>query len=209
VKCALADLKKYTPIRAIKAKLLNIICANMQHMLQKRNDFEIIENLLSGAKHIRQISQKTQLSPSTVMRILRSLENEGIVDFRVEGKNKTYYLKDTPEAETYKNIAESYRLLKTLQNPKLRRIIKTLTNMTHGELIVLFGSYANNTAREDSDIDVYVETRSKELQKNLKGLSEKLSIKIGKIDKDTYLANEIIKNHVIIQNTQRFYQIIK
>jgi len=181
----------------------------MQHMLQKRNDFEIIECLLFQAKHIRYIGQKTKLNPSTVMRTLRNLENKGVVDFKREGRNKIYYLKDTPEARTYKYITEHYKLLKTLQNPKLRRIIKALTTISHGELIILFGSYANNTSKEESDIDIYVETESRELQKNMQNISEKLSIKIGKIDKENALTSEIIKNHVIIQNTERFYNVIE
>ncbi len=45
-------------------------------MLQKRNEFEIIEILRKKQNHIREIANSLNLVPSTVMRIMKKLETE-------------------------------------------------------------------------------------------------------------------------------------
>ena len=178
-------------------------------MLQKRNDLEIIEVLRKGPSHIREIGEKLDIIPSTVMRTIKRLEEDKVVDFKKTGKNKTYFLKDTIEAQSYLFMAEHYKLMKVSQNPKLRRLVNQLKNQTSGELIVLFGSQAKGSATKTSDVDVYVETSSPKLRTKLRELSSELSIKIGKLSKDDLLSKEIIKNHIIIQNVERFYRIIQ
>ncbi|MBW2983441.1 nucleotidyltransferase domain-containing protein [Candidatus Woesearchaeota archaeon] len=175
-------------------------------MLRKRNDFEIIEALRKGPKHIRHISEATGIIPSTVTRTMRRLEEEGAVDFIHEGKNKIYSLKQTPEGQLYLYMTEHYKLLKLLQDAQLRRIARQLQEHTSGELIMLFGSHAKGTANSKSDIDIFVETDDRALKTRLSSLSEKLGIKIGKLQKENPLTQEIIKHHVIIQNTERFYR---
>ena len=178
-------------------------------MLQKRNDLEIIELLRREPNHIRQIASVLNLIPSTVMRILKNLQKEGIMDYNKEGKNNKYFLKETPETHIYIHMAEYYKLLKILQNVLLRRIIKELIKSSNGELIVIYGSYAKGSATNESDIDIYVETKDQKLKQELQKISEKINIDIGKIDNNSALGKEIIKNHIIIQNPERFYQMIK
>ena len=178
-------------------------------MLQKRNDLEIIELLKKEPHHIRQIASILNLIPSTVMRILKSLQKEGITDYNKEGKNNKYFLKETPETQIYIYITEYYKLLKILQNTLLRGMIKEFIRYTNGELIVLYGSYAKGNATNKSDIDVYVETKNLKLKQKLQEISEKINIDIGTIDNKSALGKEIIKNHIIIQNPERFYQIIR
>lgn len=181
----------------------------MQHMLQKKNDLEIVEKISNSPKHIRRIAKELNLIPSTALRIIKKLEEEKVVDFKIEGKNKVYSLKETLEAQHYVLMSEIYKLNKIIQNPKLRRIIKELKGKTNGELIILFGSYAKGTKRKESDIDIYIESTETKLKEKLSIISEKLSIKTGKLDKENLLTKEIIKNHVIIQNFERYFQLIK
>ncbi len=178
-------------------------------MLHKRNDLEIIETIRKQPNHIRKISQNLNMVPSTVMRIMKRLENERVVDYERQGKNKRYFLKNTPEAQSYLYITEEYKLIKILQNSKLRRIIKELKKETNNELIILFGSQAKNMANNHSDIDVYVETINRKLKNKLMLISEKLKIKLGNFNKDSLLSKEIIKDHVLVQNKERFYALIK
>ena len=178
-------------------------------MLQKRNDLEIIELLRKEPHHIRHIASILNLIPSTVMRILKNLQKEGIMDYNKEGKNNKYFLKKTPETQIYLYMAEYYKLLKSLKNVLIRGVIKELIRYTNGGLIVIYGSYAKGNATNKSDIDIYVETKDQKLKQNLQKISEKINIDIGKIDNNSALGKEIIKNHVIIQNPERFYQMIK
>ena len=176
-------------------------------MLHKRNDLEIVEVLRKREAHIREVAKSLDMTPSTAMRIMDRLRDERVVDFRSQGKNKVYQLKKTPESYTYLHMVENYKLLKILQIPWLRRIVLKLKEFSRGELIVLFGSFATGNTREGSDIDIYVETDDSALKNNLRKISEKLSIKTGKLDKDSPLTREIIRNHVVIQNVQRLYEI--
>ncbi|MFW5977103.1 MAG: nucleotidyltransferase domain-containing protein [Candidatus Nanoarchaeia archaeon] len=178
-------------------------------MLQKRNDFEIIIALQHTKKHIRQLAQELDLPPSTISRILMRLEEENVVDFTRQGKNKIYFLKHTLEAKQYILFSEHYKFLQAIQEPRLRRICKKLQEITNGELIILFGSFANNTQKTKSDIDIYVETQESNLRSQLQSIDQRLSIQIGFFEKSSALAQEIIKNHVVIQNVERFYSLLQ
>jgi predicted nucleotidyltransferase len=178
-------------------------------MLQKRNDFEIIEELRKSQRHIRELAEILNLIPSTVMRTIKKLEEENIVDFKEEGKNKKYFLKETLEAKTYLFMTEHYKILKILQQPNLRRIIKKIQEKTNDELIILFGSYAKGNAKKESDIDLFIETSNKEIKEKIKQINEKISLKIGKLEKNSPLTKEIEKNHIIINNVQRYYDLQK
>lgn len=177
-------------------------------MFRFRNDLECIELLRKENMHIRRISTALGIVPSTIMRTLRQLQKENVVDFRREGKNSKYFLKDTPEARIYLYQTEHYKLLKIIDKTDLRRIIKEIINNSSGELIIIFGSYANNTATKTSDIDIYIETGDKTLQRKLSEISPKLSIKYGPFRKDSDLGREIINNHIILQNVEKFYSLL-
>ncbi|HIH48685.1 TPA: ArsR family transcriptional regulator [Candidatus Woesearchaeota archaeon] len=178
-------------------------------MLQKRNDLEIMEVLRKEPSHVREIAHYLQMIPSTVLRTLSILKGENVVDFNRRGKNTVYFLKDTLEAKSYLLLSEQYKLLKTLSQPALRRIIKECKDMAKEDLIILFGSHAKETATKSSDIDLYVETTDKDLKKKMEMISSQLSIKIGRFDKNSPLAKEIIKDHVMMQNAERFYHLIE
>lgn len=181
----------------------------MKHMLRKRNDLEILNILQNNPKHIRQIAKDLDMIPSTVMRTVRTLMEENVVDYKKIGKNKEFYLKDSIEKNIYLNLAENYKKLKIIQKPKIRRIVEELIKTTNNELIVLFGSYSKGIENKNSDIDIYIEIKSNSLKKELEKISNKLSIKIGDFDKESLLGKEIIKNHIIIQNIERYFNIIK
>jgi predicted nucleotidyltransferase len=178
-------------------------------MLQKRNDLLLVATLAKEASHIRKLAKDTDMTPPTVMRTLKQLQTEKVVDHHTEGKNTIYTLQESPEAKQYQYMAEHYKLLQTLKQPHLRRIIKALIEHTSGELIILFGSQAKGLAKKTSDIDLFIETKNKELKQQLSYIASNLSIKTGTLDPKTPLAQEIQKNHVIIQGVERYYQIIQ
>ena len=74
------------------------------------------------------------------------------------------------------------------------------------KLIILFGSYAKNIAKPESDIDIYLETEDQNIKKKTEEINSKLSVKIGAFNKDSLLIKEIIKNHVILKGAERFYE---
>lgn len=168
---------------------------------------EIVGELARGPCHARAIARKLGTNHMTAARKLRELMSENVADYTEEGKNKVYFLKNSLEAKSFVFMHENRRLATALKRyPVLRAVAEKVRNDRSIRLAVLFGSYAKNTARPDSDIDVYVETEDRETKRALDMLNTKLSIKMGKFDASSPLAAEIIKNHVILKGVEDFYE---
>ncbi|MBU1129438.1 MAG: nucleotidyltransferase domain-containing protein [Nanoarchaeota archaeon] len=181
-------------------------------MVHKRNnlDFEIVLVLISKRAHLREISRKLKISHSTISRRINNLLKENILDFYLEGKNKVFFLKNNLKAKNYVFLAEIYKRNKFLQtNPKLSILFEDILKTAKVELIVLFGSYAKGNFEKSSDIDIYINTTSKEVKNEIENLNLKLNAKIGKFDKSSLLIQEIIKDHIIIRGVEAFYEYTK
>jgi len=175
-------------------------------MEQKDYKLEIANLLLRKNYHVRGLAKELGLNHMTISRKIRELYKENAVDFRQEGKNKTFFLKKTIEAKILAFSAEQYKLHKALgKYPQLRRIIEKMQEDRRIKLAILFGSYAKGLAKKDSDIDVYVETENYSIKKELGLIDSKLSIKIGKYDRESNLMKEIEKDHVIIKGVEEYY----
>ena len=178
-------------------------------MVQNKNnlDLEIILLLLKGENHLRGIARQMGESHSTILRKLDKLVKENVLDYKIEGKNKVFSIKNNLQAKNYVFNAERYKLIKLLKKyPEFNIIIEDVLKGIEEKLVVLFGSYAKFTAKKDSDIDVYVETRSIKVKEKTETIHSKLKVKIGDFNIDSQLIKEIIKNHVILRNVEEFYE---
>ena len=176
-------------------------------MSQINYKLETLRLMTNGKCHIRKIAAKLNTNAMAITRIMNSLLKENAVDFIVEGRNKTFFLKNTIEARNLLYQAENYALLRTLESyPNLRRIIEKLQKDKRIKLAILFGSYAKGLAKRDSDIDIFIETNNLTLKKELNLIDSKLSIKMGKLNKDNLLVKEIEKNHIIIKGVETYYE---
>lgn len=179
-------------------------------MSQKWNSYKIILELLKKESHLREIARNVNLSPSTTQRNLNLLLEENIIDCIEEGKNLKYFLKKTLEAQNFIFIAENFKFNEFIKNNfDLRELISRIKKLTQDKLVIIFGSYANYSQNSKSDLDLYVETSNKKLKEKIENLNEIISVKIGRFDKNSILGKEILKNHVILQNIERFYYIIE
>lgn len=181
----------------------------MIHMVQNKNnlELEIILVLLGNKTHLREIARILKESHSTILRRINELIKENILDYKKEGKNKVFFIKDNLKAENYVYSAEIHKLNKILKkHPDLSVIFEDIKKNFSKGMIILFGSYAKGNSKEDSDIDIYLETNDNKLKNKLKELNSKLSVKIGKFDTKSLLINEIIKNHIIIRGLEDFYE---
>jgi len=177
-------------------------------MVQNRNNMElnIILLLLRGGLHLRAIAKNLKESHSTVLRKINNLLEENVLDYKMEGRNKIFYIKKNIQAKNYVFNAERYKLIKLLRKyPKLSIIVEDVLKNVNEKLIILFGSYAKFKAKKESDIDIYIETENKKIRTKLEMLYSKLSVKIGKFNLNSNLAKEIIKNHVILRGVEEFY----
>ncbi len=181
----------------------------MTHMAQNKNNLEseIILVLLKNKTHLREIARILNESHSTVLRKIKELEKENVIDYKREGRNKIFYIKNNLKSKNYIYSAEIHKLNKLLKkHPELSIIFEDIKKNFPRKMIILFGSYAKGIPKPDSDIDIYLETNDNKIKSKIKEISSKLSIKIGKFDTKSLLIREIIKNHIIIRGLEDFYE---
>ena len=181
----------------------------MIHMVQNKNniELEIILVLLKNRSHLREIARILKESHSTVWRKINGLVKDNVLDYKKEGKNKIFFIKNNLKAKNYIYSAEIHKLNKILKKyPDLSIIFEDIKKNFSRGMIILFGSYAKGNSKEDSDIDIYLETNNNKIKYKLEELNSRLSIKIGKFDIKSLLIKEIIKNHIIIRGLEDFYE---
>jgi len=181
----------------------------MIHMVQNWDnlDYEIILLLVKGERHLRDIGKALDTSHSTVMRRLNVLATENVLDYRTEGKNKVFSIKKNLEGRNYVYNAERYKLSKVVKKyPALAVTLEDLLKKTDARLIILFGSYAKFSAKEDSDIDVYIETNGKKTKEAAESVNSMIRVKTGDFNPESLLIKEIVKNHVIVRGVEDFYE---
>ncbi len=173
----------------------------------KKRELEVILTLIKEGGHVRAIARAIHESHPTIIRKLKFLMQENAVDYKQEGRNKVFFIKNTLQGKNYIFSAEKYKLLKLLRRyPELGIILEDILKISRERLIVLFGSYAKFSAKEDSDIDLYIETQDQKIRHKIKEMHSKVSIKTGSFDVNSLLIKEIIKNHIIIRGVEEFYE---
>ncbi len=181
----------------------------MIHMVQNKNNLEseIILVLLRNKSHLREIARTLNESHSTILRKINELVKDNILDYKKEGKNKVFFIRNNLKAKNYVYFAEIHKLNKLLKkHPELSIILEDIKKNFSRGIIILFGSYVKGNPKEDSDIDIYLETNDNKVKNKIKEINSKLSIKIGKFDTKSLLIKEIIKNHIIIRGLEDFYE---
>jgi predicted nucleotidyltransferase len=175
------------------------------HMEQKA--YNIAPLLLRDRTHVRSIARELHTNNTTVSRTMKALEADNVVSFRAEGKNKTYELKKSIEARAFVLAAEQEQLPKAIKKyPQLRNIVEFVQGEKQIALAILFGSYAKGTPTQESDIDLFIETKKLSLKRELELLNTKLSVTIGTFSPQSALGREIIKHHVILKGVELFYE---
>lgn len=177
-------------------------------MEQNNIELEIVLALLKREElHVRALARYVNQPHANISRAMKRLLKENIVDFKIEGKNKLFRLKKGVEALNYAYIAEHYKLIKLLEKyPPLSVIVEDILSKTGEKMAIIFGSYAKFIAKKESDIDVFIETTKRSVKKELEKINSRLSIKIGKFDKNSLLIKEVMKNHVIVRGVEYYYE---
>lgn len=168
---------------------------------------ELVGEILGGESHARALAKKLGTNHMTVARKLKELVAENVLDSRIVGRNKVYFIRRTLEAKNRAVMAELHRLNKALERyPSLRNIAERVRGDGRIRLAILFGSHASGTATGRSDIDLFVETGDRALKRELELLNSRLSVKIGAYDRGSGLVREIEKNHVIFKGAELYHE---
>ncbi len=175
-------------------------------MKQNSYKLEIVDLLSRERLHSRAIAQKLDTNPMMILRKLNELLKENVVDFLEQGRNKSYFLKKTPETRNYFLMAQSNKLnLFIRKHGFLRDTISKMQSDNRIKFALIFGSYVKGIEKKESDIDIYIETSNEKLKKEYSQLHSKLNIKIGKWNNKEDLVKEIKKNYVLIKGGEVLY----
>jgi predicted nucleotidyltransferase len=166
-------------------------------MIQKHNIFSVAEIFFAEpikSHYLREISKKSKISPVSVNVYLNKLLKNNIITktYEIKGKRKyPIYLSNLNAKEYF-----SFKKISNLINITNSGIIDFLYNLVNPNCIVLFGSYFRGEDTETSDIDIFIQSKIKDI--NICSFEKKLKRKIQLIfneDFDSY-PNEL-KNNII------------
>ena len=168
--------------------------------------------------HVREIAKLTKKSHVTLLPHLQALEKDNILAAKTVGKNKIYSLNlQNIVAKQHLLLAEVVESIGYLEEVfVIKKLTTEIFKLNLSGAVILFGSYAKRTFKEDSDIDfLYVGKISdsdiqkiKEIGKtygktiNIKKSTVE-SLESGLRKKEALLA-EILKNHLLLQNGELF-----
>ncbi len=184
-------------------------------MILNSKEIRILAEFTSDydSKHYgRAIASKLNMNQKTVSNILNNLEKQHIIKFKQEGKNKYYFLNklNTSTKEMIKLVEINKRIILFEKYKKLSSLFLELEKRTKG-IILIFGSYANFTKNEKSDLDVFVIGSISELD-DLKTLYN-IKINVVKSTKEKFKSSElffkeIMNNHVMLKGVEEFIDLV-
>jgi len=144
--------------------------------------------------YLMEISQKAGLAHTSVKKYLERMEKAGIIKETSEKKGKRSFPIYAASLENieYKRYKRAFNLLKLEESG----LIDHLKDKLMPKSIVLFGSYARGEDIEESDIDIFLECKKKELDlsKFEKQISRKIELHFKEKFKE-YPAE--LKNNII------------
>lgn len=186
--------------------------------MYKDRESRILEAYVDGygkGMHVREIAKKLKISPSAVSYMTKLLEKGGIFKHTTEGRNKKYFINFGDPAA--KGLLAAAEIAKRTFVMEKHFIIKKLASeiSMRSSIVLLFGSYAKDTAGEGSDIDVLIIGKNKALETELdkfgklyKKQVQVMSMQENDLMRGGELVNEIMKSHIILNNAEGFVNII-
>ncbi len=163
--------KKYLNNGKLSYQMENRFTINEQLIL------DIIYTYPSQSHSARELARITKLSHPTILEALAKFNKVGIVTKEVQknksGIGKNIFWRADISSEQYK----LYKKIANMQKICFSNIIEAIASETSPNAIVLFGSYSRGEDTEQSDIDIFVQSREKELK--LKQFEKNLGRKIN------------------------------
>ncbi len=162
----------------------------------------------------RELIGKVNISPKGIALALKELENEGILKSRREGNMKFYFLN-----HQYSQIKEILTITELTKKTQFYLKHRTIAHLFRDDerIVGMFGSYAKGTQKTRSDIDVFIVGKKKPKDYDKRGKEFDIEINIvyftekqftDLLNKKNNLLKEIIENHIILFNIEKFVNIV-
>jgi predicted nucleotidyltransferase len=159
----------------------------------KNNTYKILELFIQFPNNdfsIRGISRKLKLSHATVIKYIKYIEKLKLIKKKEETLYPTFFA--NTQNQKYVFYKKNYIIFNLIEIG----IIETIQKKTLSSLIILFGSCAKATFTENSDIDIFVQTKKTNI--NLAKFEKKLNRKINIIfEEDIKNLSTELRNNII------------
>lgn len=119
----------------------------------------------------RQLARKLRITHPTVLAALQKINRSGIVKREVHGTALLW------EGNTEGAKYMLFKKISNLNKIYFSNLLEEIASKTSPNAIVLFGSYSRGEDTEESDIDIFVQSREKSIE--LKSYEKKLKRKIN------------------------------
>lgn len=160
---------------------------------------EVFFNEPTKSHYLIEISKKSKLAHTSTKKNLEILNKKNIIIENIEKKGKRKFPIYTANLNSYE-----YKKYKKLYNISIiysSDLIEFLKDKLMPKAIILFGSYSRGEDIETSDIDLFIESKNKEINliKFEKELKRKIQLhfkeNINEFGKE--LKNNIINGHIL------------
>lgn len=167
-------------------------------MLQNYNKYKLLKIFLDNPTEsfrLREMSRMSKISPPSVLNYLKEFEKQGLIK-KYEKRGVPFY-KASPDNEDFIH----YKKLSILFELHNSGIVEFIWEKASPEAIILYGSQIKGEATEDSDVDLFIVGKERELdiKKFEKALDKEIHLMfepdIKKIPKE--LKNNLINGIVL------------
>lgn len=158
-----------------------------------------------------EIARKRKMNQKSVSNALLLLEKEGIVRSSMSGKNKIYSLNMANKLEvvSFLTMVEQAKALAFYGDNQLVRDISLKLSGKCNGVLAIFGSYAKGKQKENSDLDIFIAGNAdlKWIDQLSKMYRIEINVKVfPDLKRIDTLFQEVIKDHIIIKNTEQFVE---
>ena len=201
----------------------------MVYLQLEKTDFEVLTFLIENLNkefNIKEIADKLKRPYVKIHNSIKRLGNKNIIKEEVKGKSHYCSIdyKNNIGIVCFINSQKSKEFLQ--KNKKIGLIIKDIiTNIKiPNYTLLLFGSYAKNSADKHSDVDLAIITSSEdkeEIERIISSVKRLSSLEIHSLEftyddliemlksKETNVGKEIVKKHIIFKGCEQFYDCIR
>jgi len=172
----------------------------------------------AASLHVRAVAKLLGTSHVTILPHLKQLGKSKILQHERVGRNKQYRLnQDNILTKYYLTTTEELVTIEYLEKKQfIRKLAEHLNVIDTSNPLILFGSYADNSATDESDIDLFsigtlTRDQTNDIKKFESTFGKKINIKTATTENfntalrtGDILIKEIVRNHIILCNPDLF-----